>query len=74
MWLTPDGRRVLTGDPYGVDADAVLHLLRECRALGLPDPEPAPGVWFPGSTTLITVTGVHAPRRRPKNAAARDPA
>lgn len=55
IWLTPDGERVLTGEPYGIDGQTLCRFVADCHTLGLRVDVDPDSPWNPGWTVLLIV-------------------
>jgi hypothetical protein len=53
LWVTPDGRHAITGEPYGVRPGCIERLTAEMRTLGLEVVVEPYSPYCPGSTVLI---------------------
>lgn len=63
IWLTPDGERVLTGEPYGIDGQTLARFASDCRELGLRVTVAPRSPWNPGGTVLLLVRQAHTPNK-----------
>lgn len=56
LWVTEDGERVLTGEPYGpLDGETLRRFVADCHDLGLGVQVSPRSPWNPGSTLLLVV-------------------
>ena len=55
MWRTPENERVLTGEPYQIDAEELRLFTQECAALGLKIELSDYSPYNPGATSLILI-------------------
>lgn len=57
MWLDPDGRHVLTSEPYGIsDSWDLQGFLTELHELGVRTHISANSPYYPGSTVMLEMT------------------
>jgi hypothetical protein len=54
-WVTRDGARILTAEPYDFDGQEFADLLSECRQLGLEASVNGFSPYFPGRAVLIII-------------------
>lgn len=59
LWETPDGERVLTGEPYQLDK-GFQELVGECLMLGLSVTVEPYSPYFPGNTMLVLIRRAEA--------------
>jgi hypothetical protein len=55
MWLTSDGERVFTAEPYDFSGEDFADLVTACGELGLEVAVHGTSPYFPGRTLLIII-------------------
>lgn len=68
LWRTEDGKRVLTGEPYGCSGQELMQLIEAVKDLGLEVFVDNCSPYYPGHTVLLVIhePGTYWPDRRPE--------